>query len=187
MNRFIKAIFAILLLTAIPLKQWAQTPYRSYADEGIVLNFFEIDNYDFRLYLLYNIHQDERFVLMPEDENGLFILTPESDGQEEDFLGTFEAFYNNVSNEFRLIDKVFLQDLVTRWKASVPPTYFTSITMDLALNRAITLNNHCVDSDPFCTSDSLWLPTLRKQPTSLKVKILTTAASAVPTTLHGIT
>ena len=153
MNRFIKAIFAILLLTAIPLKQWAQTPYRSYADEGIVLNFFEIDNYDFRLYLLYNIHQDERFVLMPEDENGLFILTPESDGQEEDFLGTFEAFYNNVSNEFRLIDKVFLQDLVTRWKASVPPTYFTSITMDLALNRAITLNNHCVDSDPFCTSD----------------------------------
>lgn len=153
MNRIIKAAIAVLLLTAMPVKQWAQTPYRPYADEGIMLNFFEIDNYDFRLFLLYNLNQDDRFIVTPEEEYGLFILTPSSEGQGNSFLDTFETFFNNTSADFRLIDKVDLQGLVIRWKSNVPPTYFASITMDLAFNRAITVNNHCIDSDPFCTSD----------------------------------
>lgn len=153
MNRFIKVAIAVLLLTVMPLKQWAQTPYRQYADEGILLNFFEIDNHDFRLFLLYNLDQDDRFIVTPDEQFGLFTLTPSSDGQEEDFLGTFESFYGDAYANFRVIDKVFLQDLVTQWKSAVPPTHFASITMDLALGRAVTVNNHCVDSDPFCTSD----------------------------------
>ena len=153
MNRFIKVAIAVLLLTVMPLKQWAQTPYRQYADEGILLNFFEIGNPDFRLFLLYNLDQDDRFIVTPDEQFGLFTLTPSSDGQEEDFLGTFESFYSDAFANFRVIDKVFLQDLVTQWKSAVPPTHFASITMDLALGRAVTVNNHCVDSDPFCTSD----------------------------------
>lgn len=153
MNRLIKVAIAVLLLTVMPLKQWAQTPYRQYADEGILLNFFEIGNPDFRLFLLYNLDQDDRFIVTPDEQFGLFTLTPSSDGQEEDFLGTFESFYSDAFANFRVIDKVFLQDLVTQWKSAVPPTHFASITMDLALGRAVTVNNHCVDSDPFCTSD----------------------------------
>ena len=153
MNRFIKVAIAVLLLTVMPLKQWAQTPYRQYADEGILLNFFEIGNPDFRLFLLYNLDQDDRFIVTPDEQFGLFTLTPGSDGQEEDFIETFETFYSDAFANFRVIDKVFLQDLVTQWKSAVPPTHFVSITMDLALGRAITVNNHCVDSDPFCTSD----------------------------------
>ena len=153
MNRLIKAAIVVLLLAILPLKQWAQQPYRQYADDGIMLNFLEIDNYDFRLFLLYNLDQDDRFIVTPDEQYGIFILTPSSDVQENDFLEMFESFYNNAYADFRVIDKVFLQDLVTQWKSSVPPTHFASITMDLALNRAITLNNHCVDSDPFCTSD----------------------------------
>ena len=154
MNRLIiKATIAVLLLTAMPIKQWAQTPYRQYADEGIMLDFLEIDNYDFRLFLLYNLTQDERFIVTPEEQNGLFTLIPSSDEQEDDFLETFETFYNSTSADFRLIDKVDLEGLVIHWKSNVPPTHFASITMDLAFNRATTVNNHCVDSDPFCTSD----------------------------------
>ncbi len=153
MNRLLKVAIAVLLLTVMPLKQWAQTPYRQYADEGILLNFYEIGNPDFRLFLLYNLDQDDRFIVTPDEQFGLFTLTPSSDGQEEDFLGTFETFYSDAFANFRVIDKVFLQDLVTQWKSAVPPTHFASITMDLALGRATTINNHCVDSDPFCTSD----------------------------------
>ena len=153
MNRFINAIIVALMLTAMPMKHWAQTPYRQYADKGIVLNFFEIHNHDFRLFLLYNLNQDDRFILTPDEEYGLFFLTPGNDNQEDGFIDTFESFYNNASADFGLIDKVDLQDLVILWKASVPPSYFVSITMDLALNRATTVNDHCVDSDPFCTSD----------------------------------
>lgn len=153
MKRFITTAIAVLLLTAMPIKQWAQTPYRPYANEGIELNFFEIDNYDFRLYLLYNLYQDDRFIITPEEQFGLFTLIPSSDGQDDDFLDTFEDFFNSTSADFRLIDKVDLEGLVIRWKSSVPPTHFASITMDLALNRATTVNNTCVNSDPFCTSD----------------------------------
>lgn len=153
MNRFLKIAIAVLLLTVMPLKQWAQTPYSQYADEGILLNFFEIGNPDFRLFLLYNLDQDDRFIVTPDEQFGLFTLTPGSDGQEEDFIETFETFYSDAFANFRVIDKVFLQDLVTQWKSAVPPTHFASITMDLALGRATTINNHCVDSDPFCTSD----------------------------------
>jgi PKD repeat protein len=153
MKRLIKIAIAVLLLTAMPIKQWAQTPYRPYANEGIELNFFEIDNYDFRLYLLYNLYQDNRFIITPEEQFGLFTLIPSSDEQDDGFLDTFEDFYNSTSADFRLIDKVDLEGLVIRWKSSVPPTHFASITMDLALNRATTVNNTCVNSDPFCTSD----------------------------------
>lgn len=153
MNRIIKAAIVVLMLTTLSVKSWAQTPYRQYADEGIMLNFFEIDNHDFRLFLLYNLNQDDRFVLTPDEEYGLFALTPESEGLEDDFIATFETFYNNTYADFRRIDKVFLQDLVPQWKESVPPLHFASITMDLAFGRAVNINNHCVDSDPFCTSD----------------------------------
>ena len=64
MNRLIKAAIVVLLLAIIPLKQWAQTPYRQYADDGILLNFHEINNVDFRVFLLYNLTLDNRFVLI---------------------------------------------------------------------------------------------------------------------------
>ena len=85
-NKFTKAAIIVMMLAVMPLKSWAQTPYRPYADEGIVLNFFEIDNIDFRLYLLYNLSHDDRFVLTPENENGLFVLTPDDDNEEGAFL-----------------------------------------------------------------------------------------------------
>ena len=131
MNRRTKAAIVALMLAFVPLKLWAQTPYRQYADEGIMLNFFEIDNHDFRLFLLYNLNQDDRFIVTPDEQYGMFILTPSSDGQEDGFLETFEDFYNSAYADFRVIDKVFLQDLVIQWKSNVPPTHFASITMDL--------------------------------------------------------
>ena len=153
MKRFAKALFIVMLMAAMPMKPWAQTPYRQYANDGIMLDFFKIGNVDFRLYLLYNLNQDHRFHLMPDDENGLFILTPDNDSQEEGFFDTFESFYNGAWADFSLIEKIDLEELVPFWKASVPPVHYTSITMDIAQRRSTLENNHCADSDPFCTSD----------------------------------
>ena len=153
MKKKIWLIAGILLLSLMPLRQQAQNPYRAYADNGIEINFFEIDNHDFRLYLLYNLNRDDRFSILAEDEYGLFIVNPTEEDGDANFVEAFETFYNDASNSFRLIEKVDLEDLVLLWKECVPPMYFTSITMDLALSRATSINNHCVDSDPFCTSD----------------------------------
>ena len=148
-----KLLLTIALLALIPLQHFGQAPYRQYADDGIILNFFEIGNIDFRLYLLYNIEQNDQFSLLAEETNGSFIVNPTAENADGSFFDAFESFYDNTYADFRLIEKVDLYDLVPQWKESVEPTAFTSITMDIALNRAMTENNHCVDSDPFCTSD----------------------------------
>ena len=153
MNNRIKLFVAAFLLCVLPLKHWAQTPYSQYADEGILMDFFEIDNHDFRLFLLYNLCQDERFNLIPEEENGLFAVVPASENAESAFIDDFEDFYSHTLASFSTLSKPEIFDLIPVWKSGVPSMAFTSITMDLALNRATTLNNHCVDSDPFCTSD----------------------------------
>ena len=38
MQKLAKILFIALLLTFLPLKQWGQTPYRQYADNGILLD-----------------------------------------------------------------------------------------------------------------------------------------------------
>ena len=148
-----KLILASVLLAFIPLRHFGQTPYRQYADDGITLNFFEIGNPDFRLYLLYNLEIDDQFSLLAEETYGLFIVNPTEENADGNFFDTFESFYTSTYADFRLIEKVDLYELVPQWKESVPSLFFASITMDIALNRATTENNHCVDSDPFCTSD----------------------------------
>ena len=151
MKRIIKAAIVVLMLTAMPIKQWAQTPYRSYAEDGVMLNFHSIDNVDFRAFLLYNISKDNRFVLVPEDEYGQFILTPKDDGSH--FMADFEGFYQNVTADFALLTKNDIFEQMNVWKAAVEPQHFLSITMDIALRNSRSDNEHCANSLPFCTTD----------------------------------
>ena len=151
MNKFFKIVTVVLLLTAMPMTHWAQTPYRPYADEGIMLNFFKIDNVDFRAFLLYNISKDSRFAMVPEDEHGQFILT--SVDADSNFMEEFESFYQNVTADFALLDKNEIFILMNEWKAAVAPQNFLSITMDVALRNSRVDNDHCINSLPFCTTD----------------------------------
>ena len=66
-----KVLLVSLMIAAMPIKHWAQTPYRQYAEDGILLNFHEIDNVDFRVYLLYNLSQNHQFSMLADDEPGL--------------------------------------------------------------------------------------------------------------------
>lgn len=67
------------------------------------MNFFEIENVDFRAFLLYNISKDSRFALVPEDEYGRFTLT--SLNETDNFIEEFETFYQNVTADFALFTK----------------------------------------------------------------------------------
>ena len=64
------ALFVLLMLAGMA-KMMAQTPYRQYADDGVLLNFHEIDNVDFRVFLLYNLSQNDQFVLIEDETPGL--------------------------------------------------------------------------------------------------------------------
>ena len=151
MKRFIKAAIVVLMLTAMPMKHWAQMPYSSYSQEGVTLDFFSIDNIDFRAFLLYNISMDDRFVLVPEEEYGQFVLTAKEDNSH--FMEAFESFYQNLVADFALLTKNDIYVLMDEWKSAVAPQNFLSITMDLALRNSRSDNEHCANSLPFCTTD----------------------------------
>ena len=112
-------MLAALLLLLIPLKNIAQQPYRQYAEDGIMLNFFAIDELDFRLYLLYQIEHDGRFSLLAEEEYGQFIVSPSEDPSNGNFFDTFETFYNSTNANYSFIEKTDRFNLVPQWKEQV--------------------------------------------------------------------
>lgn len=116
-----------------------------------MLNFFSIDNVDFRAFLLFNISNDNRFVLVPGEDYGQFILTPKDNANN--FVDEFDSFYQNIVADFALLNKNDILILMNEWKESVASQHFLSITMDIALRNSRSDNEHCANSLPFCTSD----------------------------------
>lgn len=151
MRRITKVLLVALALTAMPLKQWAQTPYRQYANDGIELNFTEIQNVDFRAFLLYNLTFDNKFVLIPRDENGVFNLSSSDDLSREDFFDAFESFYQSIYTDFHQLSKMEIAEMSSEWKSQINPRFFSSIIMDITIQRSSAENDHCVGAIPFCT------------------------------------
>ena len=154
MKAFTKILLFALLLAALPIKNWAQTPYRQYADEGILLNAYEIDNVGFRVFLLYSLHQDDRFDVIADEEPGQFSIVPGHDENVVNFMDAFESAYQSAHADYSLYTKPEIDELMTIWKSSIPSKHYISLTLDIALRNSRPSNNHCADSDPFCTSES---------------------------------
>ena len=153
MKNITKWLLIVLTVVLIPMKHFGQTPYRQYADDGITLDFSQIDNVYFRTCLLYQLNHNDQFVLTQNEEWGQFSINPNDENDGTDFFETFEAFYNNAYMDFGFLSKTDLDELMPIWKDNIPPTHFLSMTMDLVMRNTRPVNNHCVDSDPFCTSD----------------------------------
>ena len=151
MNKLFKTLLLLLVLIAMPMKHWAQTPYRQYSDEGVVLNFHSINNVYFRSFLLYSISNDDRFALIPEETYGQFIITSKDD--DSHFMDEFENFYADVETDFSMLSKIDVTNLMGVWKSSVEATDYLSIMMDVNTSNLSADNDHCLTSMPFCTSE----------------------------------
>ena len=151
MNKLFKTLLLLLVLIAMPMKHWAQTPYRQYSDEGVVLNFHSINNVYFRSFLLYSISNDDRFALIPEETYGQFIITSKDD--DSHFMDEFESFYADVETDFSMLSKIDVTNLMGVWKSSVEATDYLSIMMDVNTSNMRADNDHCLTSMPFCTSE----------------------------------
>ena len=154
MKNTAKLVLAFMMLIAIfPMKSWAQQPYRQYADDGILMNFHEMDNVDYRVFLLYNLSQDSRFTLIADEEPGVFSISPSPESGIENLGDAFDEFYQNTYANFSLLSKMEISDQMQQWKSCISPSYFASITLDIALRNSRTGNDHCANSNPFCTTD----------------------------------
>ena len=152
-----KLLLVVLVLFVFNLKQWAQTPYRQYSNNGVELNFSTIDDVYFRAYLLYNLSQDDRFILTAEEDNGIFYIGSSDESLDEVFFDTFEDIYNLSYTDFHILSKLEITDLYPVWKSQVDPQFFTSMMMDITLRYSRYSrdgeNETCLSANPFCTSD----------------------------------
>jgi hypothetical protein len=126
--------------------------YTQYAEDGVMLNFYALDNVDLRAYLLYTLSNDSRFSLVPENEYGQFVLTSMTN---DNFMEEFVMAYKNAIADFSLLSKVDIAERIDEWKNSVSPTNLVSILMDVLTSKSRVDNDHCVNSLPFCTSETI--------------------------------
>lgn len=142
-----KTLFLILaLLLSIAVKAQDFKNFYTIGKDGSIE--LDITNYDFheRFYTVYNIYNDSRFKISEGKANGLFKINSEED---------INSYLANLHSDFSKLDKYDLDDMLYWAKAYLPEEYVTSMLLDIAIenNRGITLNDHCADSDPFCTSE----------------------------------
>ena len=142
MKKFTKVLFVALVLTFLPLKQWAQTPYRQYSNDGILLNAFEIDNLDFRVFLFYSLSQDERFEILVNEEPGQFSITSSDEEGVVNLSEAFETFYRKTYADFNLLTKVDIYNQITHWKSCIPSTCFASMMLDITLRNSRPNDNN---------------------------------------------
>ena len=117
------------------------------------MNAFEIDNIDYRVFLFYNLSQDERFEIITNEEPGIFSIVSGRQGDAVNLFNAFESSYQKALTDFGFLSKMDIYELLPTWKCNIPASQFTSLTLDVALRNYRPNNNHCADSDPFCTSD----------------------------------
>ena len=154
MKNSAKLVLAFMMLFAFfPMKTWAQEPYRQYAEDGILVNFHEIDNVDFRVFLIYNLSQDSRFTLIADEEPGLFSITSSPESGIVRLSDAFDEFYQNTQADFSLLSKMDIYHRLPQWKSCIVPSHFVSVTFDIAIRNTRSGNDHCAASDPFCTTN----------------------------------
>jgi hypothetical protein len=144
-----KKIFVAIAMFLLVISAKAQDIYKNYytveKDGSIEL---DITNYDFyeRFYTVYNIYNDSQFEISEGKAYGLFKIDTKED---------FDGYLNKLHADFGKLDKYDLDDFFPFVKAYLPENFVTSILFDIFLenSKGTTLNDHCVDSEPFCTSD----------------------------------
>ena len=144
-----KKILLVVALFLLMLSAKAQDIFKEYytieKDGSIEL---DITNYDFheRFYTIYSIFQDDRFEISEGKAFGLFKINTTAD---------FNSFLSKLHEDFRELSKYDLDDLLSYSKEYLPKNFVTSMLFDIFLenSRATAENDHCANSDPFCTSE----------------------------------
>ena len=98
-----KHIFIVLFILAV-FGAKAQTPYESYANDGILLDFSKIENLDFRVYFMYNLQRDGQFSFVQDENFGMYVITP-ADNDGTNFSDAFDTYYNNKFYDFSFFSK----------------------------------------------------------------------------------
>lgn len=158
MRKFLLICFTFFAYITLNAQSDIRVYYYNEAENTVELDLKKIDNYYERLYLLYSINNDSRFVTTSTDEYGLFYIssadeTPDS----QNFSEVFEMFFQTKLSDFNSFDKLTIAETEKVWKDGIANFDILSLMMDIMMDGAPRGNNDsCYKAEPFCTDNGLY-------------------------------
>ena len=153
-NLFLKILAIGLFLLVMPLSFYGQ----EVKNHMIEIELESIDNPDMRFCLLSNIANDDKYIYTIDDDNLSVLLSSAEKWPDEQFQLYYNQTKTNTTaafNSYLIADKETQGTTFTTWKESLPQDLFVLLFRLLLIENPNSRdgNQHCVDSDPFCTTD----------------------------------
>lgn len=156
MNKSTKTIIFALLLLVIPTKVWAQD-YRDY-ESGFLFNVFGIENVEERIQLASALATSDIWLCNPTENPGELYIRPNSFNADIPIYAEFDYLRQTLREEYEealSLSKEEFNEIIESWAHNISHDYYNFLISD-HLDRA----NHCMDAEPFCTSDTYDFPAL---------------------------
>ena len=169
MKRFAKTILFALILSVIPARIWAQDDMSNHAqtnieshirdyENGFLFNVFEIENVEERVQLASALATSDIWLCNPTENPGELFIRPNSYNADIPIYAEFEYLRMTLREEYQaasLLPKEEFAELFGSWAHNLSNEYYNFLMSD-HLDRA----NHCMDAEPFCTTDVYNFPAL---------------------------
>ena len=155
MKRFAKTI-VFLLIWVIPARICAQD-YREY-ENGFLFNVFGIENVEERVQLASALATSDIWLCNPTENPGELYIRPNSYHADLPIYAEFDYLMMTLKEEYEeasLLPKEEFKEIFNSWAHNISNEYYNFLISD-HLDRA----NHCMDAEPFCTSDVYNFPAL---------------------------
>ena len=155
MKRFAKTIILALLLAVIPSRIWAQI--RDY-ENGFLFNVFEIENVEERVQLASALATSNIWICNPTENPGELYIRPNNQHLDIPIYAEFDYLRTTLREEYEQVSslpKEEFAEIFNSWAHNISNVYYNFLISD-HLDRA----NHCMDAEPFCTSDIYDFPAL---------------------------
>lgn len=154
MKRFAKTIMFALILMLIPARIWAQNyqnaQIRDY-ENGFLFNVFSIENVEERVQLASALATSDIWLCNPTDNPGELFIRPNGYNADIPIYAEFDYLRMILREEYEQVSSLPKDEFAesfNSWVRNLSIDYFNFLISD-QLDRA----NHCMDAEPFCTSD----------------------------------
>ncbi len=164
MKRLLRLLGLFLLLLAIPANSWAQdsnltqqVQLKEY-ENGFLFNVFEIPNVEERVQLASALATSDTWICNPTDHPGELYIRPNSSYADIPIYAEFDYLRMVLKKEYEELSSLPKEDfseIFQSWANNISADFYNFLISD-HLDRA----NHCMDAEPFCTTDVYNFPAL---------------------------
>ena len=153
-----KTFAVVLLLLAMPIKQFAQQPRPTKLTD---YNFHNLGTIEERVFLLHSIQESEHYTYALSDEEGKIDIFVSADYHCEgsNANADFDNFLEDLYDEWIVysnLDKTERGELFVQWRYMLDDPVFIAINEDFFQQLRNRDNSTCDGADPFCTDNGLY-------------------------------